>query len=52
MNRKEIRRQIEEIGIIPSVRVASMDDALFASAAVSQGGIPIVEVHLTVPEAH
>ncbi len=51
MNRQEVRRRIEEVGIIPSIRVSSTDDALFAAEAVSRGGIPIVEVTLTVPEA-
>jgi 2-dehydro-3-deoxyphosphogluconate aldolase/(4S)-4-hydroxy-2-oxoglutarate aldolase len=32
--------------------MSSTEDALFAAAAVSRGGIPIVEVTLTVPEAH
>lgn len=51
MNRQDVRRRIEEIGIIPSIRVSSTDDALFAAEAVARGGIPIVEVTLTVPEA-
>ena len=52
MNKEEVRSRIEGIGIIPSVRVSSGDDALFAAEAVSRGGIPIVEVTLTVPDAH
>jgi len=51
VNKQEVRRCIEEVGIIPSIRVSSTDDALFAAEAVSRGGIPIVEVTLTVPEA-
>jgi len=51
VNKQEVRRCIEEVGIIPSSRVSSTDDALFAAEAVSRGGIPIVEVTLTVPEA-
>jgi 2-dehydro-3-deoxyphosphogluconate aldolase / (4S)-4-hydroxy-2-oxoglutarate aldolase len=51
VNRQEVRRRIEEVGIIPSIRVSSTDDALFAAEAVARGGIPIVEVTLTVPEA-
>ncbi|HYW39875.1 MAG TPA: bifunctional 4-hydroxy-2-oxoglutarate aldolase/2-dehydro-3-deoxy-phosphogluconate aldolase [Terriglobales bacterium] len=51
MNKQEVRRRIEEVGIIPSIRVSSTEDALFAAEAVSRGGIPIVEVTLTVPEA-
>ena len=52
MNKEEVRSRIEEIGIIPAVRVSSAEDALFAAEAVSRGGIPIVEVTLTVFEAH
>lgn len=51
MNRQEVRRRIEEIGIIPAIRVSSTEDALFAAEAVARGGIPIVEITLTVPEA-
>jgi 2-dehydro-3-deoxyphosphogluconate aldolase/(4S)-4-hydroxy-2-oxoglutarate aldolase len=51
VNKQEVRRRIEEVGIIPSIRVSSTDDALFAAEAVSRGGIPIVEITLTVPEA-
>jgi 2-dehydro-3-deoxyphosphogluconate aldolase/(4S)-4-hydroxy-2-oxoglutarate aldolase len=51
VNKSEVRRRIEEIGIIPAVRVSSADDAMFAAEAVYRGGIPIVEVTLTVPGA-
>jgi len=51
MNRKQVRTIIEEIGIIPSVRVSSAEDALFAAESVSQGGIPIAEIAMTVPGA-
>jgi len=52
LNKQEVRRRIEEIGIIPAVRVSSSEDAVFAAEAVSRGGILIVEITLTVPEAH
>jgi len=52
VNKQEVRGRIEEVGVIPAVRVSSTEDALFAAEAVSRGGIPIVEVTLTVPEAH
>jgi 2-dehydro-3-deoxyphosphogluconate aldolase / (4S)-4-hydroxy-2-oxoglutarate aldolase len=51
VNRRDVRRRIEEVGIIPAIRVSSTEDALFAAEAVSRGGIPIVEITLTVPEA-
>jgi len=52
VNKQEVRSRIEEVGIIPAVRAFSREDALFAAEAVSRGGIPIVEVPLTVPEAY
>jgi 2-dehydro-3-deoxyphosphogluconate aldolase / (4S)-4-hydroxy-2-oxoglutarate aldolase len=51
VNKQEVRSRIEEIGIIPAVRVSSTEDALFAAEAVSRGGILIAEVTVTVPEA-
>ncbi len=51
MEKEEVRARIEEIGIVPAIRVASSEEARFAAAAVSAGGIPIVEITMTVPEA-
>ena len=51
MDRDKVRARIEEIGIVPALRVSSAEDALFAAEAVEQGGIPIVEVTMTVPGA-
>ena len=51
MKKNEVRFRIEEIGIIPAVRLSSAEDALFAVEAVASGGIPIVEVTMTVPGA-
>ena len=51
MTRDEIRARIVEIGIIPAVRLHSADEAMFAAEAVCEGGIPIVEVTMTVPGA-
>jgi 2-dehydro-3-deoxyphosphogluconate aldolase / (4S)-4-hydroxy-2-oxoglutarate aldolase len=52
VNKQDVKRQIEEIGIVPAVRGSSSEDALFAAEAVSRGGIAIVEVTLTVPDAY
>ncbi len=51
MTKEEVRARIQEIGIIPAARVASAEEARFAADAVFQGGIPIVEIPLTVPDA-
>jgi len=51
LNKQDVRKRIEEVGIIPSIRVSTTEDALFAAEAIAGGGIPILEVTLTVPEA-
>lgn len=51
MTKDQVRKRIEEIGIIPAIRLSSGEDALFAAEAVSSSGIPIVEVTMTVPGA-
>ncbi|HKE23697.1 MAG TPA: bifunctional 4-hydroxy-2-oxoglutarate aldolase/2-dehydro-3-deoxy-phosphogluconate aldolase [Bryobacteraceae bacterium] len=51
MTKDQVRARIEEIAIIPAIRVSSHDDALFACEAVQQAGIPIVELTMTVPGA-
>jgi 2-dehydro-3-deoxyphosphogluconate aldolase/(4S)-4-hydroxy-2-oxoglutarate aldolase len=51
MTKDEVRKRIQEIGIIPAARLASAEDALFAAEAISSGGLPIIEVTMTVPEA-
>ncbi|HXP79054.1 MAG TPA: bifunctional 4-hydroxy-2-oxoglutarate aldolase/2-dehydro-3-deoxy-phosphogluconate aldolase [Verrucomicrobiae bacterium] len=51
MNRKYVCAQIQKIGIVPSVRVPSAEDARFAAETILQGGIPIAEIAMTVPGA-
>jgi 2-dehydro-3-deoxyphosphogluconate aldolase/(4S)-4-hydroxy-2-oxoglutarate aldolase len=51
MTKEKTRARIEEIGIIPAIRLSSARDALFAAEAISGSGIPIVEVTTTVPGA-
>jgi 2-dehydro-3-deoxyphosphogluconate aldolase/(4S)-4-hydroxy-2-oxoglutarate aldolase len=51
MTRQQVRERIEEIGIIPAIRVSSSEDAIFAAETVARSGIPIVEVTMTIPGA-
>jgi len=51
MTKEEVRRRIEEIGIVPVVRAQSAKQAMAASEAVAAGGVPIVEITMTVPGA-
>ena len=51
MDKRKVRRRIEEIGIVPVVRASSPREACLAAEAVCKGGIPIVEITMTVPGA-
>lgn len=47
----EVIRQIREIGVIPVVRATDADEAMRAVEAIREGGIPILEITMTVPGA-
>jgi len=51
MDKQKVRERILEIGIVPVVRASSPAEACLAADAVCQGGIPIVEITMTVPGA-
>jgi 2-dehydro-3-deoxyphosphogluconate aldolase / (4S)-4-hydroxy-2-oxoglutarate aldolase len=51
MDKQKVRARIIEIGIVPVVRASSPGEARIAADAVCQGGIPIVEITMTVPGA-
>ncbi len=51
MDKQKVRERIIEIGIVPIVRASSSAEACLAAEAVRQGGIPIVEITMTVPGA-
>ena len=46
-----VLEKIREVGIVPVVRATSSDQALAAVEAICAGGIPILEITLTVPGA-
>ncbi len=50
-DKQSTARRIREIGIIPVVRAASAEQALLAARALRDGGIPLVEITMTVPGA-
>jgi 2-dehydro-3-deoxyphosphogluconate aldolase / (4S)-4-hydroxy-2-oxoglutarate aldolase len=51
MTIEEVIRRIGEIGIVPVVRAATVEDATRAVEAICAGGIPILEITMTVPKA-
>jgi 2-dehydro-3-deoxyphosphogluconate aldolase/(4S)-4-hydroxy-2-oxoglutarate aldolase len=48
---EDVIRKVGEIGIIPVVRAASVEEANRAVEAICAGGIPVVEITMTVPNA-
>ena len=51
MTKKQVADRIVEIGIVPVIRAASAKQARSAVEGVCAGGIPIVEITMTVPGA-
>ena len=51
MTKEQAFRRVTDIGIVPVVRAQSSSRAIAAAEAVWAGGIPIVEVTMTVPGA-
>lgn len=47
----DVIRRIGEIGIVPVIRASSVDEANRAIEAICAGGIPVVEITMTVPNA-
>jgi 2-dehydro-3-deoxyphosphogluconate aldolase / (4S)-4-hydroxy-2-oxoglutarate aldolase len=51
MDKQAVGERILNIGIVPVVRASSSAEARTAAEAVCKGGIPIVEITMTVPGA-
>lgn len=49
MNKVAVRARIEEIGVVPAVRVNDTEQARYAGEALVRAGIPIAEITMTVP---
>ena len=51
MNKSEVLKQIKDVGIIPVVRATTADEAVRAIDAIREGGISVLEITMTVPNA-
>ncbi|HEY3413520.1 MAG TPA: bifunctional 2-keto-4-hydroxyglutarate aldolase/2-keto-3-deoxy-6-phosphogluconate aldolase [Armatimonadota bacterium] len=51
MNKSETLSTLREVGIIPVVRATSPEEAMAVADAIRAGGIPILEITMTVPNA-
>jgi len=44
LTKAEVRARIEQVGIVPAIRVQTPEPAHFAVHAVNRAGIPIAEI--------
>ncbi len=51
VTRNAIRAHIEETGVVPALRKTSPEDALFAAEALTEAGVPILEISMSTPGA-
>jgi 2-dehydro-3-deoxyphosphogluconate aldolase/(4S)-4-hydroxy-2-oxoglutarate aldolase len=51
MNKSEVVQRIRTIGVIPVVRASSADEAIQVVEAITAGGLPLLEITMTVPGA-
>jgi 2-dehydro-3-deoxyphosphogluconate aldolase/(4S)-4-hydroxy-2-oxoglutarate aldolase len=51
MTKQEVLRKIRDIGVIPVVRAASGAEAIQVVEAIKAGGLPLLEITMTVPGA-
>lgn len=51
MNKQEVLRRIAEVGVVPVVRASSAEEAMQVVEAIKDGGVPVLEITMTVPRA-
>ncbi len=51
MNQQDVLRRINEVGVVPVVRAASAEEAIQVVEAIRLGGLSILEITMTVPDA-
>lgn len=51
MNRQEVINRIKDVGLVPVVRASSAEEALQVIEVIKAGGVPILEITMTVPRA-
>jgi 2-dehydro-3-deoxyphosphogluconate aldolase / (4S)-4-hydroxy-2-oxoglutarate aldolase len=51
MTREQVLQQIRNVGLVPVLRAPSAELAITAASAIEAGGVPVLEVTMTVPGA-
>jgi 2-dehydro-3-deoxyphosphogluconate aldolase / (4S)-4-hydroxy-2-oxoglutarate aldolase len=50
-SKQDVLRKIAEVGLVPVVRAQSADEAMKVVDAIREGGVPVLEITMTVPGA-
>jgi 2-dehydro-3-deoxyphosphogluconate aldolase/(4S)-4-hydroxy-2-oxoglutarate aldolase len=51
MTKQDVMRTIAQVGLVPVVRAQSADEAMKVVDAIREGGVPVLEITMTVPGA-
>src|SRR5207253_6577293 len=51
MNKQDVLRRVEEVGLVPVVRASSAEEAMQVIEAIRAGGVAVLEITMTVPRA-
>ncbi|HEX8889408.1 MAG TPA: bifunctional 2-keto-4-hydroxyglutarate aldolase/2-keto-3-deoxy-6-phosphogluconate aldolase [Pyrinomonadaceae bacterium] len=51
MNKQDVLKSIGEVGVVPVVRASSAEEAMQVIEAIRAGGVPVLEITMTVPRA-
>ena len=51
MDKAAVLKSLQEIGLVPVLRADSVEQALALAAAIADGGVPVLEITMTVPGA-
>jgi 2-dehydro-3-deoxyphosphogluconate aldolase/(4S)-4-hydroxy-2-oxoglutarate aldolase len=51
MNKQDVLRKVAEVGVVPVVRAESAEEAMKVVDAIRAGGVPVLEITMTVPGA-
>ena len=51
MDKQEVLRRVAEVGLVPVVRASSAEEAMQVVEAIKAGGVPVLEITMTVPRA-
>ena len=51
MNKTDVLARLKSVGVVPVVRASSAEEAMKVVDAIKAGGVPVLEITMTVPRA-